>query len=129
MYITCNASSLQRTTKLIPRDSTILRRHGTVRIPDHLRSQTVAYYSSHLVPARRSVVTGAAGNLEGRSALGNTSAFPDYVAWASDAYYGFSLLKFLDRQHIEVQFIKSDDGTILDTATLFKKHDVQFVGA
>jgi hypothetical protein len=68
------------------------------------------------------VITGAAGNLEGRAPLGNTSNFPDYVAWASDAYYGFSLLKFIDRQHIEVQFIRSDNGDLLDSATLYKEH-------
>lgn len=67
-------------------------------------------------------MTGAAGNVEGRATLPDASTFPDYVAWTSDQDYGFSLLNFIDRQHIEVQFIKSDDGTILDRATLFKEH-------
>lgn len=87
---------------------------------------SISFYLPMTQPPRPSpstVVTGAAGNVEGRASLGDTSAFPSYVDWASDEYYGFSLLKFIDRQHIEVQFVKSDDGTVLDSATLFKKHD------
>ncbi|KAF8320020.1 Metallo-dependent phosphatase [Clavulina sp. PMI_390] len=68
------------------------------------------------------LVSGAAGQVEGRSSLGNSSLFPEYVDWAYDAAWGFSLIKFLDRQHLEVQFIESDTGAVLDSATLFKKH-------
>ena len=79
-----------------------------------------------LVPADRpsllTVVSGAAGNVEGRVLLGNSSTWPDYFAWGNDSYYGYSLINFLDKQHLEVQFIRSDDGAVVDKATLFKKH-------
>lgn len=76
---------------------------------------------------RSLVVNGAAGNIEGFSDL--SSSPPSYVQWANDNLYGFSKLIFHNKTNLEVQFISSDDGTLLQTATLFKSHTTAFVGA
>ncbi len=72
------------------------------------------------------VINGAAGNIEGRSSLG--SSMPSYVTWADDTEYGFSKLVFEDKNHLTVQFIRSTDGAVLRSSTLYKAHTTRFVG-
>jgi len=67
------------------------------------------------------VVNGAAGNIEGLSAI--SSSPPKYIQWTNDDLYGFSKLIFHNKTNLEVQFISSKDGALLDSATLYKKHD------
>jgi hypothetical protein len=66
------------------------------------------------------VVNGAAGNIEGLGSLG--SPLPPYVVWANDTLFGFSLFTFQDKNHLQVQFISSHDGSVLDSAVLYKQH-------
>lgn len=66
------------------------------------------------------VVQGAAGHFEGLDSL--FSPNPPYIAWANDTLYSFSNILFKDRHHLEVQFIESDTGAVLHSATLYKKH-------
>ncbi|KAJ5468506.1 hypothetical protein N7475_006258 [Penicillium sp. IBT 31633x] len=70
------------------------------------------------------IVAGAAGNIEGLSSVGRK---PDYTGFAYDDDYSYSTLKFLDAQHLQVDFVRSSTGEILDSSTLFKKHATQFV--
>jgi len=67
------------------------------------------------------IVNGAAGNIEGFSTI--SSSPPKYVQWTNDDLYGFSKLIFHNKTNLEVQFISSKDGALLDSATLYKKHD------
>lgn len=66
------------------------------------------------------VVQGAGGHFEGLDPL--FSPNPPYIAWANDTVYSFSKILFKDKHHLEVQFIESNTGAILHSATLFKKH-------
>lgn len=71
-----------------------------------------------------SVVTGGAGNIEGQTAAGFK---PAYIKFVNDVQFAFSLLKFQDKNHLQIQFIESDTGAVLDTSTLYKAHTTQFV--
>lgn len=66
------------------------------------------------------VINGAAGNIEGRAAL--SSPAPSYLAWGNDSDFGFSLVNFLNRTHLEVQFVRSSDGAVVDNTVLYKAH-------
>lgn len=70
------------------------------------------------------LVSGGAGNIEGLSSVGNK---PSYVAFAYADDFSFSTMSFLDEQHLEVKFIQSSTGDVLDTSTLYKSHAQQFV--
>ncbi|KAJ6001505.1 hypothetical protein N7522_006732 [Penicillium canescens] len=70
------------------------------------------------------IVAGGAGNIEGLSSVGNK---PSYTAFAYADDYSYGAIKFVDEQHLEVEFIKSSTGEVLDTSTLYKKHATRFV--
>ncbi|KAJ6112434.1 hypothetical protein N7512_007758 [Penicillium capsulatum] len=70
------------------------------------------------------IVAGGAGNIEGLSDVGDKPAYTGF-AYAED--YSYSTLRFLDAQHLQVDFIRSSTGDVLDSSTLFKEHSVGFV--
>ncbi|PWY97638.1 Metallo-dependent phosphatase [Testicularia cyperi] len=70
------------------------------------------------------IVAGAAGNIEG---LSSTGTVPAYNAFVDDQHNGYARLTFVDKNQLRVDMIHSTDGGVLDSATLYKKHDVQFV--
>jgi acid phosphatase len=70
------------------------------------------------------IVAGGAGNIEGLSSVGTK---PNYTAFAYADDYSYGAIKFVDEQHLEVEFIKSSTGEVLDTSTLYKKHATRFV--
>lgn len=70
------------------------------------------------------IVSGGAGNIEGLSSVGSKPSYTQF-AYADD--YSYSTLRVLDRNRLQVDFIRSSTGEILDSSTLYKSHDVPFV--
>lgn len=70
------------------------------------------------------VVAGGAGNIEGLSAVGTR---PDFNAFAYDDDFSYAMVSLLDANHLQVDFIRSSTGEVLDTSTLYKSHADRFV--
>jgi hypothetical protein len=70
------------------------------------------------------IVSGGAGNIEGLSSVGSNVSFNAF-AYADD--FSYAKISFLDRNNMQVDFIRSSTGAVLDSSTLFKAHDQQFV--
>lgn len=70
------------------------------------------------------IVAGGAGNIEGLSSVG-TNISSNRFAYADD--FSYATLNFKDENNLEVNFIRSSTGEILDTSTLYKSHSTQFV--
>lgn len=70
------------------------------------------------------LVVGGTGNIEGLSAVGK-NATGNVFAYADDFSYGN--VKFLDRDHLGVDFFRSSTGELLDSSVLYKDHSVNFV--
>ncbi|KAL7624429.1 hypothetical protein AAE478_005993 [Parahypoxylon ruwenzoriense] len=70
------------------------------------------------------IVAGGAGNIEGLSAVGKNLSFNAF-AYADD--FSYAKVSFLDENNLQVDFIKSTTGEVLDTSKLFKSHKEQFV--
>lgn len=69
------------------------------------------------------IVAGGAGNIEGLSSVGSNSS-TNVFAYADD--FSYASVKFRNASYLEVDFIRSSTGAVLDTSTLYKKHDVAF---
>lgn len=70
------------------------------------------------------IIAGGAGNIEGLSDVGSK---PSYTQFAYDDDYSYSTLRIRDRNHLQVDFFRSSTGELLDSSTLYKRHDTQFV--
>ncbi|KAJ5771641.1 hypothetical protein N7520_002170 [Penicillium odoratum] len=70
------------------------------------------------------IIAGGAGNIEGLSDVGTE---PDYTEFAYADDYSYATLKFLDEQNLQIDFIRSSTGAVLDSSTLYKSHKTQFV--
>lgn len=70
------------------------------------------------------IVAGGAGNIEGLSTVGSNFS-TNVFAYADSFSYG--MLTFLDSNNLQVDFIESDTGALLDSSVLFKSHTEQFV--
>lgn len=70
------------------------------------------------------IISGGTGNIEGLSAVGDK---PSYTAFAYADDFAYATIRFLDTQHLKVDFYRSSTGELLDTSTLFKAHSDQFV--
>ncbi|KAI9370240.1 Metallo-dependent phosphatase-like protein [Aspergillus egyptiacus] len=70
------------------------------------------------------IVSGAAGNIEG---LTKAIIRPESTAFFNDEDYTYSTIRFLDANHLQVDFIKSTTGEILESSTLYKRHEERFV--
>ncbi|KAH8880484.1 Metallo-dependent phosphatase [Thozetella sp. PMI_491] len=70
------------------------------------------------------IVAGGAGNIEGLSSVGSNVTYNRF-AYADD--FSFSKISFLDANNLQVDFIRSSTGQVLDTSVLYKSHAVQFV--
>ncbi|EJU04080.1 Metallo-dependent phosphatase [Dacryopinax primogenitus] len=66
------------------------------------------------------IVNGAAGHYDGLDSL--NAQLNNYSVVATDKVYGWSRLTFHNRTHMTHQFVASKNGTVLDTATLYKEH-------
>jgi len=69
------------------------------------------------------IVAGGAGNIEGLSSVGSNYS-TNVFAYADD--FSYASVKFKNATYLEVDFIRSSTGEVLDTSTLYKKHDVAF---
>ncbi|KAJ5656194.1 hypothetical protein N7507_008144 [Penicillium longicatenatum] len=67
------------------------------------------------------LVNGAAGHYEGLSSL--KTPLENYTVEAIDTVYGWSRFTVHNCTHITQDFIASANGTVLDSATLYKDHD------
>jgi len=70
------------------------------------------------------IVAGGTGNIEGLSAVGTRQTYNAF-AYATD--FAYATIKFQDRHHLQIDFIRSATGDILDTSVLYKSHAQQFV--
>ena len=70
------------------------------------------------------IVSGGAGNIEGLTAVGankttNRFAYADKFSYAT--------VSFLSEQRLKVEFVRSDNGQVLDSSVLYKAHLDRFV--
>ncbi|KAK9423435.1 putative Acid phosphatase [Seiridium unicorne] len=70
------------------------------------------------------IVAGGAGNIEGLSSIGTKQSFNAF-AYADD--FSYAKVSFLDVNNLQVDFIRSSTGQVLDTSNLYKAHSQQFV--
>jgi len=70
------------------------------------------------------IIAGGAGNIEGLSSVGTRTALTAF-AYADD--FSYATVKFLDVNHLQVDFIRSSTGAVIDTSILYKSHTKQFV--
>ena len=82
--------------------------------PNGFQNPTAPYY----------VVAGGAGNIEGLSSASNP---PSYVSFAYDTDFSYATIQLADKNHMNIKFIRSYTGEVLDSTTLYKKHSQQFV--
>lgn len=64
------------------------------------------------------ITNGAAGHYDGLDTL--VQPLPYYAAYATDQVYGWSKLTFHNCTHLTHDFVASGNGSVLDTATLYK---------
>ncbi|KAG9310505.1 Iron/zinc purple acid phosphatase-like protein C-domain-containing protein [Chiua virens] len=65
------------------------------------------------------IVNGAAGHYDG---LDTFESIPYYAVKAWDNTYGWSRLTFHNRTHLTHEFVASANGSVMDSATLYKAH-------
>ncbi|RDW74923.1 hypothetical protein BP6252_06065 [Coleophoma cylindrospora] len=70
------------------------------------------------------IVSGGTGNIEGLTSVGTNVSYNAF-AYADD--FSYATVTFLDSNNLQVDFIQSSTGTILDTSVLYKSHTEQFV--
>ncbi|KAL4921332.1 Metallo-dependent phosphatase-like protein [Aspergillus aurantiobrunneus] len=70
------------------------------------------------------IVSGAAGNIEGLSSISNP---PEFTEFSNDEDYTYSTIRFLDANNLQVDFINSVTGEVLDSSALYKSHGERFV--
>ncbi|CAL5874278.1 uncharacterized protein PFLUO_LOCUS8567 [Penicillium psychrofluorescens] len=70
------------------------------------------------------IVAGGAGNIEGLDSPGSE---PSYTAFAYGDDYSYATLNFVDQKHLQVTFIRSSTGDVLDSSVLYKNHTTSFV--
>ncbi|KAE8421091.1 Metallo-dependent phosphatase-like protein [Aspergillus pseudocaelatus] len=93
----------------------LYERHAPIRIfnadPNGLDNPSAPWY----------ITNGAAGHYDGLDSL--TYPLQPYSRAAQDSAYGWSKLTFHNCTHLTHEFISSSNGTVLDTATLFKRRE------
>ncbi|KAI1864660.1 hypothetical protein JX265_008384 [Neoarthrinium moseri] len=70
------------------------------------------------------IVAGGAGNIEGLSSVGTKQ---NYNAFAYSDDFSYAKVSFLDANNLQVDFIRSATGQVLDSSKLYKSHKKQFV--
>ncbi|EMC92676.1 hypothetical protein BAUCODRAFT_27030 [Baudoinia panamericana UAMH 10762] len=69
------------------------------------------------------ITNGAAGHYDGLDTL--VRPFDTYAQFADDRDYGWSRLTFHNATHMTQDFIASKNGSVIDSATLYKEHGPQ----
>lgn len=70
------------------------------------------------------IVAGGSGNIEGLSTVGTQQSYNAF-AYADD--FSYAKVSFADANNLQIDFIRSSTGEILDTSKLYKAHTEQFV--
>lgn len=70
------------------------------------------------------IIAGGAGNIEGLSSVGSNVSYNAF-AYADD--FSYATVSFQDSNHLQVDFIQSSTGAVLDSSVLYKAHTEQFV--
>src|SRR5271155_3520330 len=70
------------------------------------------------------ITNGAAGRYDGLDTL--QRPFMNYTRYAADSVYGWSRLSFHNCTHLTHDFVASGNGSVLDTATLYKERTCMF---
>ncbi|KAG9550821.1 Metallo-dependent phosphatase, partial [Aureobasidium melanogenum] len=70
------------------------------------------------------IIAGGAGNIEGLSDVGSNYS-TNVFAYGDE--FSYATLKFKDTQNLQIEFLRSDTGEVLDSSVLYKEHDVAFV--
>lgn len=70
------------------------------------------------------IVAGGSGNIEGLTDVGTRQS---YNAFAYSDEFSYATITAKNKHNLQVKFIRSSDGAVLDDSTLYKKHDVRFV--
>jgi acid phosphatase type 7 len=70
------------------------------------------------------IVAGGAGNIEGLSSVGTKQSYNAF-AYADD--FSYAQVSFQDANNLQVDFIRSSTGEVLDSSVLNKAHTQQFV--
>lgn len=70
------------------------------------------------------IVAGGAGNIEGLTSVGRNVSYNAF-AYADD--FSYATIRFVDAQNLEVDFLRSSTGELLDSSRLFKSHAQRFV--
>ncbi|KAJ5104688.1 hypothetical protein NUU61_002035 [Penicillium alfredii] len=70
------------------------------------------------------IISGGTGNIEG---LDPVHPQPSYTAWAYADDQSYSTLNFLDKHRLEITFVQSATGKVLDSSVLHKDHSTSFV--
>ncbi|KAH8162692.1 hypothetical protein CIB48_g5554 [Xylaria polymorpha] len=70
------------------------------------------------------IVAGGAGNIEGLSSVGTKQAYNAF-AYADD--FSYARISLLDENQLQVQFVRSTTGEVLDESVLYKSHEERFV--
>ncbi|KAL3460912.1 Metallo-dependent phosphatase-like protein [Aspergillus heterothallicus] len=73
------------------------------------------------------IVAGGAGNIEGLVKAGSTADRPVGLAFANDEEYAFATVRILDENRMQVEFVSSATGEVLDRSLLYKSHAERFV--
>jgi acid phosphatase len=70
------------------------------------------------------IVAGGAGNIEGLSAVGANSS-TNVFAYADD--FSYATLRFVDANHLQIDFVRSKTGEVLESSVLYRERDADFV--
>ncbi|UZP40098.1 hypothetical protein NXS19_007914 [Fusarium pseudograminearum] len=70
------------------------------------------------------IISGGTGNIEGLSAVG-TKGPENAFAYADD--FSYATIRFQDANNLQVDFLRSATGELLDRSKLFKSHKQRFV--
>jgi hypothetical protein len=87
--------------------------NGTVD-PKGLNNPTSPWY----------ITNGAAGNVEGHSKP--PAVWPSFVQYANGEDFGWSKFIFHNSSYLTEQYYSSDNGTLIDEATLYKDHGLNW---
>jgi hypothetical protein len=70
------------------------------------------------------IVAGGAGNIEGLSAVGQNVS-TNRFAYADE--FSYATVSLLSEKELRVDFVRSDNGAVLDSSVLYKEHAARFV--
>lgn len=73
------------------------------------------------------IVAGAAGNIEGLDAKVTTKNSNTGLEWINSDFYTVVKIDIQSEKSLNISFVRSSDGKVLDSTILQKEHNVQFV--